>query len=112
MDLLVYFNHFTPHVPRLLSGVGDCHEVPESYLNAVTGLSGAGPAYVYMMIEALADGGVQNGLPRGLAMKLAAKTLLVSGQPQLKTFYFNGDMSYFFLINSFLSEHIAFLLWP
>ncbi|XP_018008816.1 pyrroline-5-carboxylate reductase 2 [Hyalella azteca] len=60
----------------LLSSVGDCYEVPEKFMNAVTALSGAGPAYAFLMIEALADGGVREGLPRALAIKLAAKTLL------------------------------------
>ncbi|KAK3877503.1 hypothetical protein Pcinc_017790 [Petrolisthes cinctipes] len=49
---------------RMLSAVGEVSEVPESYMDAVTGLSGAGPAYVYMVVEALADGGVRMGLPR------------------------------------------------
>lgn len=62
-------------VGRLLSAVGFASETPEKLLDAVTGLSGSGPAFVYTVIEALADGGVRSGLPRALAAELAAHTV-------------------------------------
>jgi pyrroline-5-carboxylate reductase len=63
-------------VSQLLSSVGIAHEVDEHLLDAVTGLSGSGPAFAYLLIEALSDGGVRMGLPRSLATSLAAQTLL------------------------------------
>ena len=71
-------------VSRLLESVGIVEVVPESQLDAVTGLSGSGPAYVFQMIEALSDGGVKMGLPRTTA-RLAAQTLAGAARMVLET---------------------------
>eukprot|EP00534_Pseudo-nitzschia_fraudulenta_P001307 CAMPEP_0201118398 /NCGR_PEP_ID=MMETSP0850-20130426/2579_1 /ASSEMBLY_ACC=CAM_ASM_000622 /TAXON_ID=183588 /ORGANISM="Pseudo-nitzschia fraudulenta, Strain WWA7" /LENGTH=283 /DNA_ID=CAMNT_0047383587 /DNA_START=65 /DNA_END=916 /DNA_ORIENTATION=- len=72
-------------VQNLLGAVGVAKEIKEILLNAVTGLSGSGPAYVYQFIEALADGGVRSGLPRAVAMELAAQTVKGAAEMVLKT---------------------------
>lgn len=72
-------------VDRLLSAVGVAFRLPESLLDAVTGLSGSGPAFVYLMIEALSDGGVRVGLPRDVATVLAAQTVLGAAKMVLET---------------------------
>ncbi|XP_039970810.1 pyrroline-5-carboxylate reductase 1, mitochondrial [Bactrocera neohumeralis] len=69
----------------LLEAIGTCEEVPEIWFDPITALSGSGPAYVFVMIEALADGGVRMGLPRDLAYRLAAQTVLGSGKLVLDT---------------------------
>ena len=70
---------------KLLSAVGVALQVKESLLDAVTGLSGSGPAYVYQFIEALSDGGVASGLPRDISTKLAAQTVLGAAKMVLET---------------------------
>ena len=70
---------------ELLATVGVVETVAESLLDAVTGLSGSGPAYVFQMIEALSDGGVKMGLPRAIATRLAAQTLAGAAEMLLST---------------------------
>jgi len=70
---------------RLFSAVGVAFPLKESLLDAVTGLSGSGPAYVYLIIDALSDGGVAAGLPRDVATKLAAQTVLGGAKMVLET---------------------------
>lgn len=72
-------------VQRILESVGVAFVMEEKLLDAVTGLSGSGPAYVYMMIEALADGGVLCGLPRDVAVTLAAQTVFGAAKTVLET---------------------------
>ncbi len=61
---------------RIFEAVGLCRAVDELYFNAITALSGSGPAYIYLIIEALADAGVRVGLPRELALSLVSQTVM------------------------------------
>lgn len=69
----------------LFDMVGITVSVTEAQMDAVTGLSGSGPAYIYMVIEALADGGVRAGLARDVALQLAAQTVAGAGRMVLET---------------------------
>lgn len=60
----------------IFEAVGECMEIEERLAESVTGLSASGPAYIYLVMEALADGGVRVGLPRDTALKLVAQTVL------------------------------------
>jgi len=70
---------------KIFGAVGEVAMVKESLLDVVTGLSGSGPAFVYLVIEALSDAGVLMGLPRDLSLKLAAQTVAGSADMVLKT---------------------------
>jgi len=76
----------------MLKGAGIVDRVSESYFNAITGLSGSGPAFACLFIEALADGGVLAGLPRDKALCYAAQTVLGSSAMVLETGKHPGEL--------------------
>jgi len=64
-------------VEKMFAAVGKAtHKVPEHLMNAVTGVSGSGPAYIYMIIQAMSDAGVHSGLPRDVSLSLATQTVI------------------------------------
>lgn len=70
---------------QMFGAVGETLVLDERHMDAVTGLSASGPAFLYIVIEALADGGVKMGLPRAVALKLAAQTVAGAGAMVVKT---------------------------
>ncbi len=75
----------TDRVIKILSAVGDTEVLPEKFMNVATALHGSSPAYVYMMIDAMADAGVSYGLTKEQALKLAAKAVEGSAKMVLET---------------------------
>jgi pyrroline-5-carboxylate reductase len=70
---------------KIMEAVGEAVVVDEDKMDAVTAVSGSGPAYIYLVIEAMADGGVRAGLPRDVALRLAAKTAMGAAHMVLET---------------------------
>lgn len=70
---------------QIFEAVGRCLAVDETHFNAITALSASGPAYLYLIMEALADAGVRVGLPRQMALTLVAQTVLGAAQMVLTT---------------------------
>lgn len=70
---------------QLLAKAGQLVEISDDLIDAATGLAGCGPAFVYLFIEALADAGVQTGLSREIALKMAAQTVVGAGQMVLES---------------------------
>ncbi|MFX1575033.1 MAG: pyrroline-5-carboxylate reductase [Promethearchaeota archaeon] len=79
-------------VKNLFNSLGLVVELEEKHLDAVTGLSGSGPAYLFIIMESLADGGVKMGLPREIALKLAAQMVLGSAKLVLETGKHPGEL--------------------
>ena len=72
-------------VMDIFKASGEALELPENLLDAVTGLSGSGPGYLFVILDALADAGVMAGLPRDIAIKLAAQTMCGTGRMAVQT---------------------------
>ncbi|MEX2395453.1 MAG: pyrroline-5-carboxylate reductase, partial [Balneolales bacterium] len=69
----------------IFNSVGRTLRIDEKHFDAVTGLSASGPAFIYVVIEALAEGGVKSGLPRDIATELAAQMTLGSAKMVIET---------------------------
>ena len=79
-------------VKQILSSFGKAIEVPERLMDAVVGVSGSAPAYVFMFIEAMADGAVAEGMPRALAYEFAAQAVMGSAKLMLETGKHPGEL--------------------
>ncbi len=79
-------------IENIFASCGEIETIEEKYMDAIVPISGSSPAYIYMMIESLADGGVLLGLPRKLAYKLAAQSVLGSAKMVLETGTHPGEL--------------------
>ncbi|XP_060525544.1 uncharacterized protein LOC132701536 isoform X3 [Cylas formicarius] len=79
-------------VKKMFEVSGVCQQVPESLINAIGALAGSGPAFVYLILEALADGGVKQGVPRNLAVEFAAQTVLGAAKMSLESGKHTGQL--------------------
>ena len=77
---------------KILSSFGEAEVVPENLMDSVVSVSGSSPAYVFMMIEAMADGAVKLGMPRAKAYKFAAQAVLGSAKMVLETGKHPGEL--------------------
>ena len=80
------------YIDELLNAVGVAFELPETSIDAVTGLSGSGPAFIYQVIEAMSDGGVRVGLPRNVATQLTAQTVFGAAKMVLESGDHPGEL--------------------
>jgi pyrroline-5-carboxylate reductase len=96
MSAMCSNNQVTEHeleeVMELFKSFGKCEYVDESLMNAIPAISGSAPAYVYMFIEALADGGVRQGIPRDQAYRLAAQAVLGAAKMVVETGKHPGEL--------------------
>ena len=79
-------------IAAIFNSFGRCERVPENLMDAVTAVSGSGPAYIYMVIEAMADAAVAEGLPRAQAYQFAAQTVLGAAKMVLDTGKHPGEL--------------------
>jgi pyrroline-5-carboxylate reductase len=77
--------HQVQHAQDIFGAVGRCRVLPEKYLDAVTALGGSGPAFACVLLEAMADGGVMMGLPRDVAVEIAAQSMQGAARLVLET---------------------------
>ena len=96
MSAVCFNANITPEdrtiVMAMLNSFGKAEEVPEKLMDAVTGVSGSSPAYVYMFIEAMADAAVLHGMPRKQAYTFAAQSVLGSAKMVLETGMHPGEL--------------------
>lgn len=79
-------------VLQLMQSVGSCFQVADAQMHAVTGVAGSGPAYIYLIIEALSDAGVAGGLPRDTSTQLAAQMVMGAAKMVLETGRHPGEL--------------------